>query len=168
MFGMFQGFSGTSPTCTLTRPTHRTKLGFRVMTHQNHRTESSAISLAIRRTLCSTVLSTLWQGFIRTPPFSFGLGKHTWHQSNRTTHCFWLFGVEPFRDDAPHIWNDTILNPDVVKDLIFNQTDLLMSAFNDTQVFAAIGNHDWSPKSQLPPTPHATYREIQEKYYAYL
>ncbi len=56
-----------------------------------------------------------------------------------------------FSDDTPHIYNDTILNTEVVTQIILNETDIIMQVFPETSVYAALGNHDWSPKHQLPP-----------------
>ena len=66
-------------------------------------------------------------------------------------------------DDAAHIWDESILTPEAVQQIVFNQTDAIMSAFPNHTVYAALGNHDWSPKSQLPPTPHPMYAEIASK-----
>lgn len=65
-----------------------------------------------------------------------------------------------WRDDTPHIWNDTILNIDWVYDIISNQTHILNKTFPNIDIFSAIGNHDWSPKNQLPPHTHPFYDKI--------
>ncbi|CAH1274271.1 SMPDL3B [Branchiostoma lanceolatum] len=59
-------------------------------------------------------------------------------------------------DDTPHIYNDK-MNTDVVLAIIGNLTDLLRSVFPNTQVYPVLGNHDYHPKHQMPPTPNTVY-----------
>lgn len=75
-----------------------------------------------------------------------------------------LISVLLFRDDTPHIYNETYLDQDRVFDIISDITDLLQEVFPDTIVYSALGNHDWSPKSQLPPHSHPLYDRIAEKW----
>ena len=69
-----------------------------------------------------------------------------------------------FRDDTPHIYNNTYLNQEKVLEIISDITDLLQGVFPNTTVYSALGNHDWSPKSQLPPRPDPFYDRIAEKW----
>ncbi len=68
------------------------------------------------------------------------------------------------RDDTPHIYDDDLLNQDRVFAIISNETDLLQEVFPDKLVYSALGNHDWSPKSQLPPKPDELYAKIADKW----
>lgn len=45
-------------------------------------------------------------------------------------------------------------------DLCFYQCFLLL--FTDTKVYSALGNHDYHPKSQLPPEQNNIYEQIQK------
>ena len=83
--------------------------------------------------------------------------------ADTTLYVTFMFRPLLTSDDAPHVWNDPILNADVVKQIVFNLTDAIMAAFPASDVYAALGNHDWSPKSQLPPTPHPVYAEVADK-----
>ncbi|KAK2157187.1 hypothetical protein LSH36_196g05044 [Paralvinella palmiformis] len=65
-------------------------------------------------------------------------------------------------DDTPHIWNDTILNKDVVSAIIGNQSTILRQMFENKTVYPALGNHDWSPKNQVPPRSDQLYDTIAE------
>ena len=65
-----------------------------------------------------------------------------------------------FRDDTPHIYNDTILHEEAVLAIISNLTNALNMAFPNKVVYAALGNHDWSPKSQLAPHGHQIYDAV--------
>ena len=67
-----------------------------------------------------------------------------------------------FRDDTPHIWDDDVLNKDWVLDIMTNQTNILNETFPNTAIFSAIGNHDWSPKNQLPPNGDPFYDQIYD------
>lgn len=40
--------------------------------------------------------------------------------------------------------------------------------FTDTTVYAALGNHDYHPKSQLPPGPNSIYNKIAEMWHDWL
>lgn len=39
---------------------------------------------------------------------------------------------------------------------------LLFFVFSETKVYSALGNHDYHPKSQLPPTQNNIYEQIQK------
>ncbi len=81
--------------------------------------------------------------------------KYTLHVNGAATH---------FRDDTPHIYNDTLLDQEAVFTIISNLTDLLQTVFHDKPFYAALGNHDWSPKSFLPPRPDPFYKKISERW----
>jgi sphingomyelin phosphodiesterase acid-like 3 len=49
-----------------------------------------------------------------------------------------------------------------------NQSDILQQVFPNHIVYAAMGNHDWSPKGQLPPRPDPFYDDIAEKWEPWL
>ncbi|NWU64651.1 ASM3B phosphodiesterase, partial [Pterocles burchelli] len=64
-------------------------------------------------------------------------------------------------DDTPHIPNEK-LGEEKVLQIIGNLTSLIREAFPDTKVYAAMGNHDFHPKSQLPGKAHRMYNETAE------
>lgn len=41
-------------------------------------------------------------------------------------------------------------------------------SFTDTKVYSALGNHDYHPKSQLPPGPNSIYDKIAEMWRGWL
>ena len=69
-----------------------------------------------------------------------------------------------FRDDTPHIYNDTLLDKEAVYTIINNLTDLLQEVFPDHMIYSALGNHDWSPKSALPGGPDPFYARIAARW----
>ncbi|XP_025046375.1 acid sphingomyelinase-like phosphodiesterase 3b isoform X2 [Pelodiscus sinensis] len=70
-------------------------------------------------------------------------------------------------DDTPHVPNKR-LGEDVVLEIIANLTALIKQVFPDTAVYPAIGNHDFHPKNQLPPTPHRIYNATAELWRSWL
>ncbi|NXT23684.1 ASM3B phosphodiesterase, partial [Syrrhaptes paradoxus] len=64
-------------------------------------------------------------------------------------------------DDTPHIPNEK-LGEEKVLQIIQNLTSLIRGAFPDTKVYAAMGNHDFHPKSQLPGRAHRMYNATAE------
>nr|XP_006005448.1 PREDICTED: acid sphingomyelinase-like phosphodiesterase 3b [Latimeria chalumnae] len=64
-------------------------------------------------------------------------------------------------DDTPHI-SDKVLGEEAVLKIIGNVTKMIRQAFPDTKVYSALGNHDFHPKNQLPPSNHTTYDKIAE------
>lgn len=68
-----------------------------------------------------------------------------------------------FSDDTPHTSNDN-LNTQLVLSIIHNITDLLREVFPTTQVYAALGNHDYHPKHQMPPHKNAIYESVADKW----
>ena len=52
--------------------------------------------------------------------------------------------------------------------IIGNLTDALDEAFPDTTVFPALGNHDWSPKNQIPAQDHFFYHNLSDMWTMWL
>lgn len=64
-------------------------------------------------------------------------------------------------DDTPHVPNES-LGEDAVLQIVRNLTRLLLEVFPGVQVYPAIGNHDFHPKSQLPAENNTIYRNVSE------
>ncbi|XP_072836213.2 acid sphingomyelinase-like phosphodiesterase 3b [Pogona vitticeps] len=64
-------------------------------------------------------------------------------------------------DDTPHV-PDEKLGEQAVLQIIKNLTNLIRHVFPDTQVYSAMGNHDFHPKNQLPAEEHQIYRTTAE------
>ncbi|XP_023676996.2 acid sphingomyelinase-like phosphodiesterase 3b isoform X1 [Paramormyrops kingsleyae] len=64
-------------------------------------------------------------------------------------------------DDTPHVSDDQ-LGEDAVLRIVGNITRVLRQTFPETKVYDALGNHDYHPKSQLPPEPNSIYSRIAE------
>ncbi|XP_016043327.1 acid sphingomyelinase-like phosphodiesterase 3b isoform X1 [Erinaceus europaeus] len=64
-------------------------------------------------------------------------------------------------DDTPHVPNEN-LSEKAVLDIVELLTNLIREVFPDTKVYAAMGNHDFHPKSQLPAGSHNIYNQIAE------
>jgi sphingomyelin phosphodiesterase acid-like 3 len=62
-------------------------------------------------------------------------------------------------DDTPH--NADISAAEVAA-IIGNLTDKILECFPNTTAFPVLGNHDWSPKHQLPPRPDPLYDAVAE------
>ncbi|CAH1774784.1 unnamed protein product [Owenia fusiformis] len=67
-------------------------------------------------------------------------------------------------DDTPHIYTGPTLNTKTVIDIILNETQLLQDVFPNTIVYAALGNHDYHPKNQLPDSNNTIYDAVLEKW----
>lgn len=63
-------------------------------------------------------------------------------------------------DDTPHNANNA--SKDEVADIIRNLTQQLLDVFPNTTIFPVLGNHDWSPKSQIPPRNDIFYGTIAD------
>ncbi|XP_036394454.1 acid sphingomyelinase-like phosphodiesterase 3b [Megalops cyprinoides] len=61
-------------------------------------------------------------------------------------------------DDTPHVPNEQ-LGEEAVLSIIGNLTHIIKLVFPDTKVYSALGNHDYHPKSQLPPAQSHIYEE---------
>ncbi|XP_044290900.1 acid sphingomyelinase-like phosphodiesterase 3b isoform X2 [Varanus komodoensis] len=59
-------------------------------------------------------------------------------------------------DDTPHVPNEK-LGEEAVLEIIEKLTNLIKRVFPDTQVYPAMGNHDFHPKSQLPAKENRVY-----------
>ncbi|NP_001187973.1 acid sphingomyelinase-like phosphodiesterase 3b [Ictalurus punctatus] len=64
-------------------------------------------------------------------------------------------------DDTPHVPNED-LGEEKVLGIIGNLTHIIKTLFPKTKVYSALGNHDYHPKSQLPPTQNNIYEQIQK------
>ncbi|KAL8220248.1 UNVERIFIED_CONTAM: Acid sphingomyelinase-like phosphodiesterase 3b [Gekko kuhli] len=64
-------------------------------------------------------------------------------------------------DDTPHVPNEK-LSEEAVLGIIKQLTDLVKRVFPDTQVYPAMGNHDFHPKNQLPAENNTIYNGVVE------
>ncbi|KAG9328981.1 hypothetical protein JZ751_021841 [Albula glossodonta] len=64
-------------------------------------------------------------------------------------------------DDTPHVPNEQ-LGVEAVVSIIGNITQIIKQVFPDTKVYSALGNHDYHPKSQLPPGPNSIYEQTTQ------
>ncbi|XP_021499774.1 acid sphingomyelinase-like phosphodiesterase 3b isoform X2 [Meriones unguiculatus] len=62
-------------------------------------------------------------------------------------------------DDTPHVPNES-LGEAAVLAIVERLTNLLREVFPDTKVYAALGNHDFHPKSQLPAESNSIYSRV--------
>ncbi|XP_063810636.1 acid sphingomyelinase-like phosphodiesterase 3b isoform X2 [Pseudophryne corroboree] len=65
------------------------------------------------------------------------------------------------RDDTPHVPNEQ-LGEKAVLEIVEWLTNLIMHVFPTTKVYAALGNHDFHPKNQLPTQNNSIYYRISE------
>ncbi|XP_017271108.1 acid sphingomyelinase-like phosphodiesterase 3b [Kryptolebias marmoratus] len=70
-------------------------------------------------------------------------------------------------DDTPHVPNED-LGEEAVVSIISNLTNIITEVFPSTKVYSALGNHDYHPKSQLPPAPNSIYNRIAEMWHDWL
>ncbi|KAG5858041.1 hypothetical protein ANANG_G00025890 [Anguilla anguilla] len=59
-------------------------------------------------------------------------------------------------DDTPHVPNEQLSEEEVLS-IIGNLTHIIKLVFPGTKVYSALGNHDYHPKSQLPPEQNNIY-----------
>ncbi|XP_072276651.1 acid sphingomyelinase-like phosphodiesterase 3b [Pyxicephalus adspersus] len=64
-------------------------------------------------------------------------------------------------DDTPHVPNEQ-LSEKAVLDIVEWITSLITKVFPTTKVYAALGNHDFHPKNQLPVGNNSIYYQISE------
>jgi|UniRef100_A0A8C0XKJ7 sphingomyelin phosphodiesterase acid-like 3 len=64
-------------------------------------------------------------------------------------------------DDTPHV-ADERLGEAAVLEIVERLTNLIREVFPDTKVYAALGNHDFHPKNQLPAGSNNIYRQVAE------
>ncbi|KAI4894343.1 hypothetical protein NFI96_032790 [Prochilodus magdalenae] len=70
-------------------------------------------------------------------------------------------------DDTPHVPNED-LGEEAVLRIIGNLTHIIKELFPNTKVYSALGNHDYHPKSQLPPQQNHLYEQIQKLWEGWL
>ncbi|XP_075421098.1 acid sphingomyelinase-like phosphodiesterase 3b [Tenrec ecaudatus] len=64
-------------------------------------------------------------------------------------------------DDTPHVANEK-LGEAAVLGIVERLTKLIREVFPDTKVYAALGNHDFHPKNQLPAGSNSIYNQVAE------
>uniref|UniRef100_A0A2K6GMC9 Acid sphingomyelinase-like phosphodiesterase n=1 Tax=Propithecus coquereli TaxID=379532 RepID=A0A2K6GMC9_PROCO len=64
-------------------------------------------------------------------------------------------------DDTPHVPNER-LGEAAVLEIVGRLTKLIREVFPDTKVYAALGNHDFHPKNQLPAGRNNIYNQVAE------
>ncbi|KAG8451190.1 hypothetical protein GDO86_003444 [Hymenochirus boettgeri] len=64
-------------------------------------------------------------------------------------------------DDTPHVPNEQLSEEAVLK-MVKWLTNLIQQIFPTTKVYSALGNHDFHPKSQLPPENNSMYYQISK------
>ncbi|KAJ8340866.1 hypothetical protein SKAU_G00331570 [Synaphobranchus kaupii] len=64
-------------------------------------------------------------------------------------------------DDTPHVPNER-LGEEAVLSIIGKLTHIIKLVFPDTKVYSALGNHDYHPKSQLPPEQNNIYEQTTQ------
>ncbi|XP_068121562.1 acid sphingomyelinase-like phosphodiesterase 3b [Hyperolius riggenbachi] len=64
-------------------------------------------------------------------------------------------------DDTPHVPNEQ-LGEKAVLDIVQWMTNLIIQVFPTTKVYAALGNHDFHPKNQMPTQNNSIYYQISE------
>ncbi|XP_072022827.1 acid sphingomyelinase-like phosphodiesterase 3b [Amphiura filiformis] len=70
-------------------------------------------------------------------------------------------------DDYPHVPGNR-KSEELLLNVVYNLTNLLMDVFPDTAVFPVLGNHDYNPTNQMPPRPNSIYQEISEYWDSWL
>nr|XP_028598576.1 acid sphingomyelinase-like phosphodiesterase 3b isoform X2 [Podarcis muralis] len=70
-------------------------------------------------------------------------------------------------DDTPHV-ADEKLGEDTVLEIIENLTNLIRHVFPETQVYPAMGNHDFHPKNQFPAKENRIYDVTADLWHSWL
>ncbi|XP_061452609.1 acid sphingomyelinase-like phosphodiesterase 3b [Rhineura floridana] len=70
-------------------------------------------------------------------------------------------------DDTPHV-PDEKLGEDTVLEIIGKLTNLIKQVFPETQVYPAMGNHDFHPKNQLPAEENRIYNATADLWHPWL
>ncbi|XP_032084316.1 acid sphingomyelinase-like phosphodiesterase 3b [Thamnophis elegans] len=70
-------------------------------------------------------------------------------------------------DDTPHV-PDEKLGEKIVLEIIEKLTNLIRDVFPDTQVYSAMGNHDFHPKNQFPAVENKIYNVTAGLWHAWL
>ncbi|KAF7226859.1 acid sphingomyelinase-like phosphodiesterase 3b [Nothobranchius furzeri] len=89
-----------------------------------------------------------------------------WHLINSSVYAMKHILPEPdfivwTGDDTPHVPNED-LGEEAVVSIISNLTHIIKEVFPTTKVYSALGNHDYHPKSQLPPSANSIYDRVTE------
>uniref|UniRef100_A0A3P9NDJ8 Acid sphingomyelinase-like phosphodiesterase n=1 Tax=Poecilia reticulata TaxID=8081 RepID=A0A3P9NDJ8_POERE len=95
-----------------------------------------------------------------------------WHLINSSVYAMKRILPDPdfivwTGDDTPHVQNED-LGEEKVINIIGNLTQIITEVFPYTKVYSALGNHDYHPKSQLPPGPNSIYDKIAEMWSGWL
>ncbi|KAJ8405103.1 hypothetical protein AAFF_G00330240 [Aldrovandia affinis] len=64
-------------------------------------------------------------------------------------------------DNTHHVPNEQLSEEAVIR-IIGNLTEIIKQVFPDTKVYSALGNHDYHPKSQLPPEQNVIYEQTTQ------
>ncbi|XP_070260600.1 acid sphingomyelinase-like phosphodiesterase 3b isoform X1 [Myotis yumanensis] len=99
-------------------------------------------------------------------PWGDYLCDSPWVLINSSIHAMKEIEPEPdfifwTGDDTPHVPNERLGEAAVLK-IVERLTNLIREVFPDTKVYAALGNHDFHPKSQLPAGSNSIYNQIAE------
>ncbi|XP_056619222.1 acid sphingomyelinase-like phosphodiesterase 3b isoform X2 [Triplophysa dalaica] len=70
-------------------------------------------------------------------------------------------------DDTPHVPNER-LGEESVLSIIGNLTQIIKALFPNTKVYSALGNHDYHPKSQMPPEQNNLYEQTANLWHDWL
>ncbi|XP_013374992.1 PREDICTED: acid sphingomyelinase-like phosphodiesterase 3b isoform X2 [Chinchilla lanigera] len=108
-----------------------------------------------------------------TQPSGGEVSRLCFNTANLKTSCPFLF-LPPFlscppptglvvfcSDDTPHV-PDEKLGEAAVLEIVGRLTSLIREVFPDTKVYAAMGNHDFHPKSQFPAKSNSIYHQVAE------
>jgi hypothetical protein len=76
-------------------------------------------------------------------------------------YCFY------FRDNTPHTSDDNV-NFDIHDALLGNLTNLLKDTFQNTPVYATLGNHDYFPHNQFPDHGNELYNRSFERWKSWI
>ncbi|MEQ2299064.1 hypothetical protein AMECASPLE_011693 [Ameca splendens] len=95
-----------------------------------------------------------------------------WHLINSSVYAMKRILPDPdfivwTGDDTPHVPNED-LGEEAVINIIGNLTHIITEVFPHIKVYSALGNHDFHPKSQLPPGPNSMYDKIAEMWQDWL
>ncbi|XP_028280749.1 acid sphingomyelinase-like phosphodiesterase 3b [Parambassis ranga] len=95
-----------------------------------------------------------------------------WHLINSSVYAMKNILPDPdfivwTGDDTPHVPNED-LGEEAVINIISNLTHLITEVFPNTKVYAALGNHDYHPKSQLPGAPNYIYNRTADMWHDWL
>lgn len=67
-----------------------------------------------------------------------------------------------FSDDTPHNYKESALHQELVLSIIRNLTNMIQDTFPHIAVYPSLGNHDWSPRSQVFPRNHVMYDKVAD------